>query len=193
MLARIALISLLIGLSLMPATIVLAGESGKIIVMPVEATDKSLHKGATVITGIISDYFADNRAIRTLSSDQQEALAGEDTGNRLQLIRTITAKLASDQALIFSLNRYRERVGDQYSVEDPASLAFEFKLVDAKDGRVTCSGRFDETQKALTENIFALPQAIKRGFKWLTVEEMASEAVRDRLDTCPALADKSSQ
>ena len=193
MIAKIALTALLIGLSLMTTTIVSANDSGKIVVMPVEAADKSLNEGAAVITGIISDYFADNRAVQIISSAQREALTGEDTGSRLQLIRTVTTKLASDQALIFSLNRYRERVGDQYSVEDPASLAFEFKLVNSADGRVTCSGRFDETQKALTENIFALPQAIKRGFKWLTVKELATEAVRERLATCPALAGKSGQ
>jgi hypothetical protein len=193
MLARIARTALLISLSLMTATVVLANDSGKIVVMPVEVTDKSLNEGAAVITGVIADYFQDNRAVQLISSEQKEALAGEDTGNRLQLIRTVTDKLASSQALIFSLNRYRERVGDQYSVEDPASLAFEFKLINSADGKVTCSGRFDETQKSLTENIFKLPQAIKRGFKWLTVKELAIEAVHDRLDTCPALANKSSQ
>ena len=132
--ARIALTALLIGLSLITTTIVSANDSGKIVVMPVEAADKSLNEGAAVITGIISDYFADNRAVQIISNEQKEALTGEDTGSRLQLIRTVTAKLASDQALIFSLNRYRERVGDQYSVEDPASLAFEFKLVNGADG-----------------------------------------------------------
>ncbi len=193
MTAKTALTALLIGLGLMMTTIVSANDSGKIVVMPIEAPDKSLEEGAAVITGVISDYFADNRAVQVLSSEQKEALAAEDTGSRLQLIKNITAKLASDQALIFSLNRYRERVGDQYSVEDPASLAFEFKLVNAEDGRVICSGRFDETQKSLTENIFALPKAFKRGFKWITVKELATEAVRERLDTCPALADKSGQ
>ncbi|MCK4839949.1 MAG: hypothetical protein KAS94_14185 [Desulfobulbaceae bacterium] len=193
MLAKTALTALLIGLSLMTTTIVSASDSGKIVVMPVEAADTSLAEGAAIFTGIVSDHFEDNRAVVVISSEEKEALAAEDTGSRLQLIKTITAKLASDQALIFSLNRYRERVGDQYSAEDPASLAFEFKLVNAEDGRVTCSGRFDETQKALTENILTLPLAIKRGFKWMTVKEMATEAVRERLNTCPALADNSGQ
>jgi predicted ester cyclase len=193
MLARIAPTALLIGLSLMTATIVLANDSGKIVVMTVGSADKSLDEGVAVIEEIISDHFKDNRSVLIISSEQREALAGEDTGRRLHLVRTITGKLESNQALIFSLSRYRERVGDQYSVEDPASLAFEFKLINSEDGKVTCSGRFDETQKSLTENIFKLPQAIKRGFKWLTVKELAIEAVRDRLDTCPALANKSSQ
>ena len=193
MITRTALVALLIGITLTTATIGSANDSGKIVVMPVEAADKSLDEGAAVVEEIISGYFQDNRAVLIISSEQKEALAGEVTGSRLHIIKTVTAKLDSGQALIFSLMRYRERVGDQYSVEDPASLAFEFKLINAEDGRVTCSGRFDETQKALTENILALPQAIKRGFKWLTVKEMAAEAVQERLDTCPALATSSGQ
>ncbi len=193
MIAKTALTTLLISFILMTPTIIPASDSGKIVVMPIETTDKSLEEGAAVIAGVVADYFEGNRAVLLISSEQKEALAAEDTGSRLQLLRTITAKLASDQALIFSLNRYRERVGDQYSVEDPASLAFEFKLVNAEDGRVTCSGRFDETQQALTENVFALPKALKRGFKWMTAKEMATEAVRERLDTCPALAAKPGQ
>lgn len=193
MTTKISLTALLIGLGLLAATTVLAHDPGKIVVMPVNVADKSLEEGANVIGAIITDYFADNRAVQIISSAQQEALVGADTGNRLQLIRAITTKLASNQALLVTLNRYRERAGDQYSAADPASLAFEFKLINSADGRVICSGRFDETQQPLTDNIFALPQAIKRGFKWLTVKEMATAAVRDRFDTCPALSGKSNQ
>ena len=41
----------------------------------------------------------------------------------------------SNRALLISLTRYRERVGDEYSIEDPASLAFEFKLLNVEEGR----------------------------------------------------------
>lgn len=193
MTTRTSLATMLTILSLLVTTVVLAQNSGKVVVMPVKAANKSLDEGANIIGAIISDYFAGNHAVQIITSAQQESLIGEDTGNRLQLIRTITTKLASDQALLFTLNRYQERAGDQYSVEDPASLAFEFKLINSADGRVLCSGRFDETQQPLTDNILALPLAIKRGFKWLTVKDMATAAVRERFDTCPALSGKSNQ
>lgn len=186
MITKTTLITLLITFSIIAADIVAAGNS-KIVVLPVEATDKSLEEGSAIIDEIISEYFKDNRAVSIISNDHKEALTGADTGNRLQLIKTVTANMESDQALIFSLVRYRERVGDHLSVKDPASLAFEFKLIRAEDGRATCSGRFDETQKSLTENILDLPRNAKRGFRWLTVKEMAVEAVRERFDTCPAL------
>jgi hypothetical protein len=182
------LVTLLITIPLMTTNISAANDTGKIVVMPIEATDKSLNEGIVVMEEILTDHFKDNRSVMILSTEQKEALAGADTGNRLQIIQTVSAGMASGQALIFSLLRYRERVGDQYSAKDPASLAFDFKLINTADGRVICSGQFDETQKALTENILDLPQAFKRGFKWLTVKEMATEAVKDRLGTCPTLA-----
>jgi hypothetical protein len=193
MLTRTTLVTLLLATILMTANIGAASDASKIVVMPVETGDNSLNEGVAVIAEILADYFKDNRAVTIISAEQKEALAGADTGNRLQLIQTITAKMAGGQALIFSLLRYRERVGDQYSVQDPASLAFDFKLLNAADGRVTCSGQFDETQEALTENILDLPQAFKRGFRWLTVRELATEAIRDRLATCPALAGAAGQ
>ena len=193
MLTKTAVVTLLLALILMTAHIGAASDLRKIVVMPVETGGQPLPEGVGVITEILADYFRDNRAVTMISAEQKEALAGADTGNRLQLIQTITAKMASGQALIFSLLRYRERIGDQYAIQDPASLAFDFKLINAVDGKVTCSGQFDETQEALTENILALPQAIKRGFKWLTVKEMATEAVRDRLATCPPLAGAAGQ
>lgn len=193
MLTRTTLAAMLIGLTLAMATIGSADEPAKIVVMPVESADKSLTAGVAVLEEIIGDYFKDNRAAIIISSEQREALAGEVTGNRLRLIRTVSAKMGGDQALLFALLRYRDRVGDQYSVKDPASLAFDFKLINSGDGRVVCSGQFDETQQSLTENIFNLPRAFKRGFKWLTVKELAIEAVRDRFATCPALTATSPQ
>lgn len=191
---RVTLTILLFGLTLATAEIGSANDFGKIVVMPVEAADKSLAEGAAVMEEIISEHFNGNRSVMIISTEQKEALSGSATGNRLHIIRTIASKMDSNQALIFSLTRYRERVGDKYSVEEPASLAFEFKLLNAADGRVACSGRFDETQQALTENILDLPLALKRGFKWLTVKEMASEAVRAKFNSCPALLmPKSSQ
>ena len=193
MIARSTLATLVICLTFLSASNVLAKDSGKIIVMPIDINNQSLENGAAVIEEILLDYFENIRSVQLISSEQKEALAGEETGNRLDIIRTVTAKLDSTQALIFSLSRFQERIGDQYSVEDPAALAFEFKLIDTKDGRVTCSGRYDETQKSLTENILNFPQAMKRGFKWLTVEQLAKEAVSDRFGTCPALTSISTQ
>lgn len=168
-----------------------ADTSGRIVVMPVEAAGDSLNGGIAVVEEILADYFKDNRSVQMITGEQKESLAAEDTGNRLQIIRSVTAKMQSDTTLLFSLSRFHERDGDQYSVKDPASLAFEFKLVSALDGQVTCSGSFDETQKSLSENILDFPRAFKRGFKWLTGRELAREAIKEKFAACPALTSDS--
>lgn len=182
------LIALLIGMTLAAGSIHAADNSGKIVVMPVESPDNSLSEGVATLQEIIGDYFENNHAVRLISEEQREAMTGEiTTGSRAEIVRAVTEKMAGDRALVFTLNRYRERVGDEYSVEDPASLAFEFKLVNVETGATICSGRYDETQQSLTENILDLPRAYKRGFKWITVKKMAVEAVREKLAACPAL------
>ncbi|MDF1579000.1 MAG: hypothetical protein RQ753_08925 [Desulfurivibrionaceae bacterium] len=188
--SRTVLTILLISLITTTTGINAAEDPGNIVVMPVEYLDKSLEEGASVMEEIIADYFANNHSVLIVSEEQQGALAGADTGSRSQLVRTVTEKMAGDQALILTLQRYRERAGDNYSVKEPASLAFEFKLVNVKDGKTACSGSFDETQESLTDNILNFPRAFRRGFKWITVRQMAGEAVRETFAACPALQGK---
>lgn len=74
--------------------------------------------------------------------------------------------------------RYRERVGEEWGVKSPASVSFVIELWDVKQGDVIWSGRFDETQRALSENIFALPEFTQRGARWLKAEELAFEGIK---------------
>lgn len=187
MINRIVISLLITGAILLAHGISAASNGDRVVVMPVEVTETAA-AGERMITEVITDYFAANRSVRLISEDEKQALIGSETGNRLQIIRKVTTELKSNSALLFTLTRYRERLGDRLSVKDPASLAFEFKLVNAENGRVTCSGLFDETQQPLSENILDLPKAARRGFKWLTVKELAVEAVKEKFDACPALA-----
>jgi len=184
---RTFLALLLLGFTLTTTSLYAAHDSVKTVVMPIEPANKSLSEGVKVIQDIIIDYFKDNHSVTVLSEEQKEALTGEKSGSRQDIIRTVTEKMDGKQALVISLTRYRERVGDEYSVEDPASLAFEFKLINIENGKTICSGRYDETQEPLSENVLNLGQAIKRGFKWVSVRKMATEAVREKLSACPAL------
>ncbi|HXV79615.1 MAG TPA: hypothetical protein VEG60_07025, partial [Candidatus Binatia bacterium] len=62
--------------------------------------------------------------------------------------------------------------------QSPASVAFALDLIDVRRGDVIWSARFDETQKPLSENIFALGDIKQRGIRWLTAEQLAQEGVR---------------
>jgi TolB-like protein len=74
--------------------------------------------------------------------------------------------------------RYRERVGEEWGIKDPASVAFVLELWDVKQGDIIWSARFDETQKPLSENIFAIGEFAQRGARWLSAEELMLEGVK---------------
>jgi hypothetical protein len=55
----------------------------------------------------------------------------------------------------------------------PASVAFEVSLHQTPTGRRLWTGRFDETQKSITEAILRARQYPGGGTRWLTTEEFA--------------------
>jgi hypothetical protein len=74
--------------------------------------------------------------------------------------------------------RFREREGEALGVKNPASVAFVLEAWDVKRGDVLWSARFDETQQALSENLFNLGQIKSRGVGWLKAEELSLEGVK---------------
>jgi hypothetical protein len=83
----------------------------------------------------------------------------------------------ADAVLSGRMLRFRERIGESFGAQSPASVAFTLQLVDVKRGEVIWTAEFDETQKALSENLFALADVTQRGVKWLKAEELAEEGV----------------
>jgi hypothetical protein len=84
----------------------------------------------------------------------------------------------ADAVISGRLLRFREREGEALGVKSPASVAFVLELWDVKRGDSIWTARFDETQKPLSENLFALGQVGSRGVRWLTAEELAREGVK---------------
>jgi hypothetical protein len=84
----------------------------------------------------------------------------------------------ADAVISGRLLRFREREGESIGVKNPASVAFVLELWDIKRGDSIWTARFDETQKPLSENLFALGQVGSRGVRWLTAEELARDGVR---------------
>jgi hypothetical protein len=96
--------------------------------------------------------------------------------------------LGADAVIIGHLYRFRERIGTQYSVEIPASVAFDIHLIDVKDGRLLWSGNFDETQQSLFEDLYQLGTFLRRRGRWITAKELAVSGLEGILDTFPASA-----
>jgi len=82
--------------------------------------------------------------------------------------------------------RYRERPKTTMGDTGGASVAFEVSLFEVQGGRRLWKGRFDETQKTITGDIFRASEYPGGGTRWLTAAEFArwgaDEAVKSMVD-----------
>ena len=93
-------------------------------------------------------------------------------------LRQIGEMVFADAVIVGRVLRFRERIGDDWGVKSPASVAFVLDLIDVRRGDVIWSARFDETQQALSENIFGLGNIGQRGVRWLRAEQLAMDGVK---------------
>jgi hypothetical protein len=91
--------------------------------------------------------------------------------------------LKADWVLSGNIFRFRERVGGKYSVDLPASVAFDIHLIRVSDGRLLWNDHFDETQRPLSENLLQLGPFLQRKARWITANEMAVSGLKDVLKT----------
>ncbi len=98
--------------------------------------------------------------------------------NETTRLKTIGVLVYADAVIIGRVQRFRERVGAEWGIKSPASVAFVLDLVDVKRGDIVWSARFDETQKSPAENIFVLGDIGQRGVKWLSAEQLTESGVR---------------
>jgi TolB-like protein len=90
-------------------------------------------------------------------------------------------KLAADGVIYGSVNKYRERVGFEYSAQTPAAVAFTLNFVDKHSGQIVWTAKYAREQKALTENIFDLPHFIQNKGRWVRAHDIAQEGVNAAL------------
>ena len=90
--------------------------------------------------------------------------------------------------IIGGVYRFEQRQGSALGVETPASAAFDAHLVQVADKKVVWSGRFDETQHSLSENLLKISSFLKGGAQWVTVERWTAIGVESVLRTFPVLS-----
>jgi hypothetical protein len=102
-----------------------------------------------------------------------------------EFIAKIGASVGADAVLVGKIYRFRERDGTGFSVNSPASVAFELDLVQVSDSRLVWTGTFDETQQSLFENLFQWNTFWKRKAQWITAEQLAREGLDKNFETFP--------
>lgn len=112
-----------------------------------------------------------------------QVVAPEDVGRALgptfleaaprDLARVAAEKFGADGIVVGRVSRFVERSGEAAGTLRPASVGFEVTLHRAPGGEPLWTGVFDETQRALFENVFNAGRYPGGGSRWLTAEELA--------------------
>jgi len=166
-----------------------------IIVLPVEIGRDSqssrspketqqLEKGQVLLDNMLAEYFSGRKDIALLTPDQRDALEKEMIRCRTNAVVTICRTKIADAVLLCTVQRFIEREGNEYSIVSPASVAFDYKLIQAETGQILCSGAFNETQQGLLADIFQFFKKAQRGVKWLSAEELAREGFQQKIADC---------
>lgn len=169
-----------------------------ILVLPVEIATESgtrspqekaqLEQGQRVLDTILAEQFASNEKITFLTEGQRDSFNKEFANCRTTAAVTICRTYKAEAVLICSVQRFRERDGDEYSAATPASVSFNYKLIMAGSGQVLCSGAFNETQQPLLSDIFQFAdKASKRGVRWINAEALLREGAQKKFANCPYL------
>jgi len=81
--------------------------------------------------------------------------------------------------------RFEERIGSHIGAEKPASVGFDVHLIRLRDEKIVWTGRFDETQRPLSENVLKIGSFFRRKASWLTAEELSSVGMDEMLKKFP--------
>jgi hypothetical protein len=164
------------------------GENGRCPVCGKVFTTGEVAEGAAaMLTEHLFDLLKDRKDFELIPSSQAQGvmsklLAGSNkTVQERDLQLEIGRALNADAIFVGYIYRFRERVGSEYSVDLPASVAFEIHLIRVEDGRVLWSAQFDETQQPLSDDLFRLGLFLKRKAKWITAKDMAISGLEDML------------
>jgi hypothetical protein len=134
-----------------------------------------------------------------LEKDVHTLIAAERAGNMLTVLANrhshslperdlwvaVGRALGADAVLGGFIYRFQDRTGHDYGVAEAASVAFDLHLIRVLDGRIQWSGRVDETQQPLSNNIYNIKKFINRGGKWVTSRQMARGGLKSLIADMP--------
>ena len=144
-----------------------------------------------LLTEHLLSFLDENRQFKVISSRPAITVrpnsfsANKHRHAEQQAIISAGRNARADLVLAGYIYRYKQRIGTNYSVQSPASVAFGIHVISVADGSSVWYGHHDETQQSLSENLFNLKKFLKRKWKWVTVEELATSALDDLLKTFP--------
>ncbi len=116
-----------------------------------------------------------------LSPSERAQLELKPLRSSIQLGKTLNM----DFIFIGFIFRFEERIGSHIGAEKPASVGFDVHLIRLRDEKIVWKGKFDETQKPLSENVLKIGSFLRRKASWLTAEELSSVGMDEMLKKFP--------
>jgi hypothetical protein len=127
------------------------------------------------------NIFPREKVEEAFSQIEKREFGLKPTRSSIQLGRTLNM----DFIMIGVLIRFEERIGSHVGAEKPASVGFDVHLFRIRDEKMVWMGKFDETQKALSENLLKMGSFVRRKASWLTAEELSSVGMDEMLKRFP--------
>lgn len=148
---------------------------------------RSLEKGEAYADQVLQRELQGNPKVHFFTSGQLATLVPEISGGIIGTDAALGQKLHCDTVLMTTLRRYKQREGTEYSVDAPAAVDFSMVLRDTTNGKLLWYADVREKQESFLENIFSFSKAKKRGFKWISVEQLLEQGIKEKLAECPYL------
>jgi len=150
----------------------------KIAVAPFYPSDRDTSwANAALVSGFLSDALAAQGVPVVAPNDVELAFTAQGQPVPRLDPETLATRCARDfgatSVALGRLLRFREREGSAAGSTRPASVAFEVTVYEAPTARRLWTGRFDETQQAITEAILRARQYPGGGTRWLSAPEFA--------------------
>jgi len=142
------------------------------------------------LTRLLQEKIEAAGAFKILPSEKvEEALSKSDRRQfgikPMRSFIQVGKTLNVDFIFVGYLFRFEERIGSHIGAEKPASVGFDVHLIRLKDEKMVWIGKFDETQRPLSENLLKMGAFVRRKASWLTAEELSSVGMDEMLKRFP--------
>lgn len=115
-----------------------------------------------------------------LTRQCREVIRRENSVERLPALRhwiQVGRCLPVDFLLVPQVFAWEEREGGEWGSDDPAKVILDLYLVDVKNEKLAGRFHFDEEQQSLSENLFSINRFFKRGGKWVSARQLATDGI----------------
>lgn len=147
-------------------------------------------KAEQALTDALMTYLYDRASFAVVPPSQTDVIYRRLQMERMgvPMVKVVTElgrKVDAQGVLVGLVYRFRDRQGSAYSVDRPASVAFDVAMVRVSDGAVLWKNSFDQTQKPLSSDLFNLPQYLRHGIKWYSAEQYARIGLSQLMESFP--------